>query len=47
MPSSPFTGEQDLGFMLHDIDFEKNKTAKFFRAIMRDGVINCQQEVVS
>jgi len=32
-------GERDLGFMLHDIDFANNMTARFFRATMRDGVI--------
>jgi CRISPR-associated protein Cas5d len=42
-----FKGEQDLGFMLHDIDFKNNMTPHFFRAVMRDGVIDCQQEVVS
>lgn len=33
-------GTRDLGFMLHDIDFENNMTARFFRAQMRDGVID-------
>ncbi|MCX8496599.1 MAG: type I-C CRISPR-associated protein Cas5c [Akkermansiaceae bacterium] len=40
-------GEKDLGFMLHDIEFEqdratlkvKSTTPHFFRASMRDGVI--------
>jgi len=32
-------GERDLGWMLHDIDFGRNKEARFFRATMRDGVI--------
>jgi CRISPR-associated protein Cas5d len=32
-------GERDLGWMLHDIDFGRNKEARFFRALMRDGVI--------
>lgn len=32
-------GEQDLGWMLHDIDFKNNMTPRFFRAVMRDGVI--------
>jgi CRISPR-associated protein Cas5d len=37
-----FAGERDLGWMLHDIDFSniKDKQAKFFHAIMRDGVID-------
>jgi CRISPR-associated protein Cas5d len=46
-PQSSFTGEQDFGFMLHDIDFEDEMTPQFFRAIMRDGIIDCRQEVVS
>jgi len=44
---SPFIGEQDLGFMLHDIDFENGMTPRFFRAVMQDGKIDCPQEVVS
>lgn len=35
----PNNGERDLGFMLHDIDFENDMTPRFFRAVMRDGVI--------
>jgi CRISPR-associated protein Cas5d len=37
-----FAGERDLGWMLHDIDFAdpRDKQAKFFHAIMRDGVID-------
>jgi len=36
------TGERDLGWMLHDIDFSNtnDKQAKFFHAIMRGGVID-------
>jgi CRISPR-associated protein Cas5d len=39
---SSLTGERDLGWMLHDIDFaeSKDKQARFFRAVMRDGVID-------
>lgn len=33
-------GERDLGFMLHDIDFANDMTPRFFRAVMRDGVID-------
>ncbi len=33
-------GERDLGFMLHDIDFEDGMTPRFFRARMIDGVID-------
>jgi CRISPR-associated protein Cas5d len=32
-------GARDLGFMLHDIDFNHNSTPRFFRAQMSDGVI--------
>jgi CRISPR-associated protein Cas5d len=33
-------GERELGWILHDIDFAANKQARFFRAMMRDGVID-------
>lgn len=33
-------GERDLGWMLHDIDFENDATPRFFRAHMIDGVID-------
>ena len=33
-------GERDLGYMLHDIDFADEMQARFFRAIMHDGVID-------
>ena len=32
-------GERDLGWMLHDIDFTDDMTPHFFRAQMRDGLI--------
>ncbi len=32
--------ERDLGFMLHDIDFTNDMTPRFFRAVMRRGVID-------
>jgi CRISPR-associated protein Cas5d len=32
-------GERDLGWMLHDIDFADDMTPHFFRAQMRDGLI--------
>jgi len=38
-PVSPLKGTQDLGWMLHDIDFSNDMEAKFFRAEMSDGVI--------
>lgn len=47
IPTSPFSGEQDFGFMLHDIDFANDMSPGFFRAVMHNGVINCQREVVS
>ena len=47
IPDSSFKGEQDLGFMLHDIDFADGMTPRFFRALMKDGRIDCRQEVVS
>lgn len=39
IPPSIHTGEKDLGWMLHDIDFERGMEARFFRAIMRTGII--------
>lgn len=39
IPKSALHGERDLGFMLHDIDFENNMEARFFRAYMKNGVI--------
>ena len=39
-PASPFVGRQDLGWMLHDIDFGNDMEARFFRAEMVDGVID-------
>lgn len=33
------SGERDLGWMLHDIDFANDMTPHFFRAVMRDGLI--------
>ncbi len=47
IPVTPFSGEQDLGFMLHDIDFANDMTPHFFRAVMQNGVINCRKEVVA
>jgi len=38
-PVSKLKGESDLGWMLHDIDFENNMEAKFFRATMKNGII--------
>ena len=38
-PASPLTGTQDLGWMLHDIDFDNDMQPRFFRAEMVDGTI--------
>lgn len=42
LPPSSYAhdGERDLGFMLYDIDFDHNMEPLFFRAKMRDGVID-------
>jgi len=39
-PPSPLKGRQDLGWMLYDIDFANDRTPRFFRAEMVDGVID-------
>lgn len=39
IPQSKLTGKHELGWMLHDIDFNKNMEAKFFRAVMQNGII--------
>lgn len=36
---SPLSGEKELGYMLHDIDFAHDRTPRFFRATLRDGVL--------
>lgn len=36
----PDQRDKDLGFMLHDIDFAAGRTARFFRAQLKDGVIH-------
>jgi len=46
-PNESLSGEKDLGFMLHDIEFDQDRATKkvrsttphFFRASMNDGVI--------
>jgi CRISPR-associated protein Cas5d len=47
IPESVLTGEQDLGFMLHDIDYQNEMTPQFFRAVMRNGVVDCRKEAIS
>lgn len=39
LPDVTLTGECDLGWVLHDIDFGNGNTARFFRARMVDGLI--------
>ena len=39
MPVSCHKGEKDLGWMLWDVDYDDHMTARFFRATMKDGVI--------
>jgi CRISPR-associated protein Cas5d len=36
----PGKREDDFGWMLHDIDFTNDRTSRFYRAVMRDGVID-------
>ncbi|MEF8942109.1 MAG: type I-C CRISPR-associated protein Cas5c [Desulfohalobiaceae bacterium] len=38
-PHPELTGERDLGWMLHDIDYDNGMQPHFFRSTMRDGVI--------
>ena len=42
VPISELSGEKDLGFMLYDMDYSDQKDIKpmFFRAKMRDGIVN-------
>jgi len=42
-PDSALTHERDLGYMLHDIDFTDGMTPRFFRAVMRNGLIDVPQ----
>lgn len=45
IPESCYKGEtKDLGWMLWDIDFKNDKKALFFRAEMKDGIINVPEE---
>ena len=39
-PDASLIGERDLGWMLHDIDFAAGRTPRFFKAVMRNGVID-------
>ncbi len=48
-PSKIEDEEKDLGWMLRDIDYEDNMTARFFKATMKKGIIDvpplCGKEV--
>jgi CRISPR-associated protein Cas5d len=46
-PESELTGEQSLGYMLHDIDFANAMTPQFFRAVLYNGIMDCRKEVVA
>ena len=39
-PDEALAGDKDLGFMLHDIDYQNNTTPHFFKAQMSNGVID-------
>lgn len=39
VPPSPLRGTQDLGWMLHDIDYPHSMTPRFFRATLVDGIV--------
>lgn len=40
LPHPELLGERDLGYLLHDIDFEDGMTPRFFRALLRNGVMD-------
>lgn len=40
IPPSPLKEDKDLGWMLHDIDFENDMTPRFFHAYLRNGVVD-------
>lgn len=40
IPASELSNEIDLGWMLHDFDFIDNCTPHYFRAVMKNGVID-------
>jgi CRISPR-associated protein Cas5d len=39
-PQQSLLGDRELGFMLHDLDYENDMQARFFRVAMHDGVID-------
>jgi len=40
IPPSGLSGERDLGWMLHDLDFADETTPRFFHAVMVNGIID-------
>ena len=42
LPASSHQGRRDLDWMLYDIDFQNDKTPRFFRPEMIDGIIDVQ-----
>lgn len=40
IPQSPLVGEQDLGWMLWDLDFSKEMQPIFYRPVMKDGIVD-------
>ncbi len=49
IPVSPLAEEvdRDLGWMLHDINYAANMTPVFFRPVMKKGVIDCREGLVT
>ncbi len=47
IPKSQLTGEQDLGWMLWDIDFSHDMNPIFFRPVMKEGIIITTREGVN
>lgn len=45
LPHSVHRGEKDLGWMLLDIDYADGMSPRFFRAVMKDGIIEVPQKV--
>ncbi|MDR0339370.1 MAG: type I-C CRISPR-associated protein Cas5c [Desulfovibrio sp.] len=40
LPASELSGEKDLGWMLYDLDFDRDMTPLFYRPRMKDGIID-------
>jgi CRISPR-associated protein Cas5d len=43
IPASALAGELDLGLMLYDLDYTADMSPRFFRARLRDGVLDCRE----